>query len=48
VEFRLMDEGVEAMTIVNSLAEFGEKGQIRVIRVGLDCEESIAYPLPRE
>ena len=48
VEFRLMDEGVEAMTIVDSLAEFGEKGQIRVVRVGSDGEESIAYPLSSE
>ncbi|KAF9647249.1 hypothetical protein BDM02DRAFT_2735437 [Thelephora ganbajun] len=54
VEFRILDvEIVEmdgeagAMVIVNSLAEFREKGQIRVVLIGLDGSACVVYPPPR-
>ncbi|KAF9647248.1 hypothetical protein BDM02DRAFT_3117389 [Thelephora ganbajun] len=54
VEFRILDVevietdgGAGAMVIVDSLAEFREKGQIRVVLVGLDGSNCVIYPPPR-
>ncbi|KAF9647255.1 hypothetical protein BDM02DRAFT_3188164 [Thelephora ganbajun] len=49
VEFRILDvkviemDGARAMVIVNSLAEFREKGKIRVVLVGLDGSEYVIH-----
>ena len=48
VEFRLIGEGTEGMIIADSLAQFREKGRIRVVRVGLDGKESVVHPFSGE
>ena len=51
VDFRIVDAGdlkaddeTEVAAIADSLIEFREKGQIRVVRVELDGSESVLYP----